>query len=101
MKIYCSRAIPERCLLGVGRHQVRAAAQQKSKGIPYEVIKPASSRDSYELRLYQPRFIVEMPYKSRQTAYMAFDNYLTGALDVWQSLAQPPDCERKHHQGFL
>lgn len=48
--------------------------------MPHELIKSeAETGAAYELRLYRPRFVVEMAYKSREKAYMAFDKYLTGA----------------------
>lgn len=62
--------------------QVSAVAQESLNTIPYEVVQSASKPGSYELRLYQPRFVVEMPYKSRATAYMEFDKYLTGLLTI-------------------
>ena len=67
-------------LTSTGCTAISAVAQDSLDSIPYELVRPANKPGSYELRLYQPRFIVEMPYKSRATAYMEFDKYLTGGL---------------------
>lgn len=71
---------------GIGGRLSQIRAQSGPDIIPYEVIKPKSGNTSYELRFYQPRFIVEMPYKSRSTAYIAFDKYLTGDVQRKEGL---------------
>jgi len=47
-----------------------------ASSIPYESI--STECEEYEIRLYTPRFVIETPYKSRDKAYIAFDQYLTG-----------------------
>jgi hypothetical protein len=46
------------------------------RSIPYE--KVSNNCEEYEIRLYTPRIVVETPYKTRDAAYIAFDQYLTG-----------------------
>jgi hypothetical protein len=52
----------------------------RASSIPYETV--SEEGKDYQIRLYSPRFVVEMPYSSRDTAYMAFDQYLTGSAMI-------------------
>lgn len=63
------------CLSGTIRH-ARATASY----LPNEIVRPYSKTSGYELRLYQPRYVLQTAYSSRQQAYLLFDQYLTGAL---------------------
>jgi len=56
-----------------------------ARSIPFEAVGKGGSK-GYEIRLYTPRFVVEMPYKSRDVAYLAFDQYLTGKNEAGVSL---------------
>ena len=51
----------------------------KAAEIPYECLQRSAE---YELRFYNPRYVLEMSYEKRDKAYMTFDQYLTGGLCV-------------------
>ena len=47
--------------------------------IPYEVLQKSNG---FELRFYEPRYVVEAGYEKRDSAFIQFDKYLTGSNEA-------------------